>query len=144
MSLTVSNLAKEYYNIYSLTNSEKYKADRVDASEVSKDAFGISDMKSAFEAMADASDTGFASMGSVSGYVDNMFRLSQSGIFSRLNHSGSVIRDLLSGHDTSSMYDVLSGEAQNSHTLSSVINAYSGSVSTYSSYLKENALNTSI
>jgi hypothetical protein len=144
MSLTVSNLASEYYNIYSLQNSEKYEANKVDAAEVSKDAFGIADLSSAFEAMANASDTNFASMGSVSSYVNNAFKLSQSSVFSKLDNSSSVIDDLLSDLDASSMYDVLNEESQSSSTLSSVLGAYSDSMSSYSSYLKENAIDTSV
>jgi hypothetical protein len=145
--LNVGNLANEYYKIYNLTNSDTYSKYKVDDSKVSEDAFNISDIGSALETMEDTADTDFSSIGNLSSYTENAMKLSQSSIYSDLSSTNSsIISNLISGNtDDSSIYGVLTKENENlTSSISDVIKAYGSGVSSYSEYLGETGLDTSV
>lgn len=146
MSLTVSSLAKEYYNVYALTKSDTFAQNQVDASVVSQEAYDISDLDTAFETLTNASQKDFESLGSVSGYAKSIFQLSQSSVFSKMDESGSILEDLLDGgSDAASIYDAISEQTESmASSVSDVINAYSDSTSAYRTYLNENVLDTDV
>lgn len=145
--MDVGSLSREYYNIYSLSKSDTYAKNKVDSSAVSKEDYDVSDLSSALEAMDDAADTDFSSIGDISGYTENALKISQSSIFSKVDNGSSIVNDILSGStNDSSMYGVLTKENENlTSSISGVISAYGNSVSSYSNYLSDNSsIDTSV
>lgn len=144
--MNVGNLANEYYNIYNFTNSDTYSNNKVDDSKVSEDAFNISDIGNALEAMADADDVDFSSIGNISNYAGNALKLSQSSFFSDNSSDSPVVRDMISNSSYgSSIYDVLAKKNEDiTSSIKDIIKAYGNGLSSYSDYLEKNGLDTSV
>ncbi len=148
MSLAVSSLAKSYYNIYALTNSDAFKAHVVDPSTVSKAKFNVTDINTAFDALS--SESNFSTIGSVSGYAKDLFKLSQIKDTGTSEPLTNNVVSLLAG-DTD-MFSILDTSAANTQKVKEALNgtpstggsktnnaisAYSSFVSAYTQYLED-------
>lgn len=144
--MNVGNLANEYYSIYKLTNSDAYSKYKVNDSEVSEDAFDISDIGRALEAMSDSDDVDFSSIGNISNYASNALKLSQSSFLNDNSFDSPVVRDMISKSTySSSIYDVLAKKNEDlTSSVKDIIKAYGGGLSSYSDYLEKNGLDTSV
>lgn len=150
MGLTVSGLSSLYYNTYALKSSDTYKNNAVDSSTVSQNEYNVPDIAAAFDSLDTESD--FSSIGSISSYAREVYRLSQIQSKATLDSKSSSILNLLSG-DTD-LYGVLgSVSAENSvklatalsenssstdHTesVSDAISTYANTLSSYNKYLE--------
>lgn len=147
MSLTVSSLAKSYYNIYALTNSDAYKAHAVDASAVSKAKFNVADVSTAFDALS--SESNFSTIGSISGYAKDLYKLSQIKNTGTNDNLTNNVVSLMAG-DTD-MFSLLDTSAANTQKVkdalkempatgdtktNNAISAYSSFVSAYTQFVE--------
>ncbi len=143
MSLSVSDLSKSYYNLYALTQSDTYKSHALDASAVSKSQYNVADVSAAFDMLS--SGTNYSTIGSISGYAKNLFKLSQiknTGTADTLQNS---VISLLAG-DTD-MYSLLDTSAANSEKVkqavsssnyNNAVSAYEKTLTAYQQYLADN------
>lgn len=143
MSLTVSNLSKAYYNIYALTSSDTYKDNEVNSSEVSQSKYNVSDINNALDMLSVESN--FSTLGSVSSYATDMYKLSQVDATSSSDSTSSLLSLLSGDTDFTNMYSIIDTSGSNTEKLedalgtsiSSAISAYSGTSETYEQYLSE-------
>lgn len=138
MSLTVSDQAQYMYNKYTLTNSDTYKDNEIDSSDVSKEKYNVSNLTNALDALDKADSVSFDSIGNIDSYAKNTYKFSQLDNYDSLNDaSTSSITRLLSGKaDSSDIYKLI----ENRNTLSadeieSLIGRDSSTTSQYSTYL---------
>lgn len=109
MGLTVSNQAVNTYTQYVLQNSDTYKNNSVDESEISSEAYGISNLTNAIDAMENAFSVDLNSVGNVDSYVNTLYEVSQTDVYDLLSdNSDSSALDLLSGDDDDSLSDIYS------------------------------------
>jgi hypothetical protein len=150
MSLAVSSIAKSYYNVYALTNSDTYKNNAVDSSAVSKSKYNVADASQAFDMLS--SESNFSTIGSVGSYAKDLFKLSQiKDTGTSEMPTDSVVSLLASDTDMFSLLDTsaantakvkeaLSGPAPSSGSqTNNAISAYSGIVSAYKQYLEKDS-----
>lgn len=149
MSLTVSSLSKSYYNIYALTNSDTYKNNAVDSSAVSKSKYNVADISTAIDMLS--SESNFSTIGSVSGYAKDLYKLSQIDGSTSDVQTDSVVSLLSGDTDLTDMFSILdtskantekvakalSGSTSSSTSTNNAISAYSGIVEAYKSYLED-------
>ena len=149
MSLTVSSLSKSYYNIYALTNSERYKTNAVDASTVSQAKYNAADVSTAFDMLS--SDSNFSTIGSIGSYAKDLYKLSQiKDTGTSHTQTGSVVSlfskdtDMFSILDTSAanaakVKEALNGtEAPGGSPKNNAARAYSSFAAAYTQYLENN------
>lgn len=149
MSLAVSSLAKTYYNIYALTNSDAYKAHAVNSSAVSKAKYNVAGVDSAFDMLS--SESNFNTIGSIGGYAKDLYKLSQIKNTGNSHTLTDSVVSLLS-KDTD-MYSILDTSAANAQTIkealkspetsggsqtSNAISTYNSFVSSYTRYIENN------
>ncbi len=148
MALTVSGLAKSYYNIYALTNSDRYKANAVDSSVVSKSKYNVEDAASVLDMLS--SESNFSTIGSIGSYAKDLFKLSQVKNSGTDNLLSNNVVSLLA--DDTDMFTLLDTSAANTQTVkealknstnpsqtNSAASAYSSFVSAYKQYLDKDA-----
>ncbi len=150
MALTVSGLAKSYYNIYALTNSDRYKANAVDSSVVSKSKYDVEDAASALDMLS--SESNLSTIGSIGSYAKDLFKLSQvknSGTDNLL--SNNVVSLLADDTDMFTLLDTSAANTQKAKEAlknsvstgpsqtNSAASAYSSFVSAYKQYLDKDA-----
>lgn len=149
MSLTVSSLAKSYYNIYALTNSDAYKARAVDSSAVSKSKFNVVDVDGALDMLS--SESNFSTIGSIGSYAKDLYKLSQikdksssdtltNSVVSLLSKDTDMFSILdTSAANTEKVKEALSGSgADGGSQTNNAISAYTSFVSSYTKYLDNN------
>lgn len=142
MSVTVSGLGKTYYNIYALTNSDRFKANAVDSSAVSKSRYNVEDVSTALDMLSSRSNA--STVGSVAGYARDLYKLSQIKSTASSDALSRSVLSLLSA-DTD-MYNLIDTSGANAKkakealagSSANAISSYSGMVQAYKQYLSQN------
>ncbi len=150
MSMTVFNQAAISYSNYSLLNSSTYQTYSVDASELSKERYNVSGIRTTFSAMTEATDSAnLYSIGKIDSFVKSKFDFSQIGTYEDLNdtiNSYGVSSLLNNDSDLSELYSFARITSQlSADYMSSLLesNGYvSSAVSNYTSYLEDASSNS--
>ena len=142
MSLTVTSMANNYVNTYNFKNSETYKGNAVDETELSKSKYNISSVTNAVDTLSKINSVSLSSIGNITNYVNDAYKLSQSSCYNDLSNQSSSISDILSNNtDMSKLYGLSSTYSMSSSELNASLKLSalesSNSSSSYSGYLKE-------
>jgi len=107
MSITVNNLSSFYYNTYALSNSDTYKENAVDSSDVAKESYNVANLTNAFDALANSDTVDFNMIGNVDSYAKNIYTISQLDVYDTLTSATSVSDILSNNSDLSGLYEFL-------------------------------------
>ncbi len=105
MGLTVSNQAANLYQQYALQSSDAYKNNALDSSAVSKEAYNVSNLEGALDALAGTDQVDLYSVGTADSYAKGLYTLSQLSEYDSLT-SGSSALELLNGSSTDSLNEM--------------------------------------
>ncbi len=77
MGISVSNLALSYYNKYAFTNSDTYRNNAVDPSEVSQSCYQVSNITGAFSALEMTNSVDLSVIGNLESDAKSLYQMSQ-------------------------------------------------------------------
>ncbi len=140
MGISVYNQALSYYNKYAFTNSDTYRNNAVDPSEVSESCYQVPNITGALSALEMTNSVDLSVIGNLESDAKSLYQMSQLDFSDMSSFCNADITALLNNDaDLSGMYALLASKDLLSEayldSLSDDSTAESGAVGSYESYL---------